>query len=133
MPKDGDSTTSQGTLCQGSVTPTVRKCFLMFKRNLLCLSLCPLPLVLSLGTAEKSLAPSSLHLGDLQHPCGQGHDPGWTHFELEVGRETSPEALPNLHSPVIFMVKPKDCTLRVPPQRPMRGPSYRSPNSCSTE
>jgi len=27
--------------------------------NFLCLSLCPLPLVLSLGTTEKSLAPSS--------------------------------------------------------------------------
>ena len=29
--------------------------------NLLCFSFCPLPLVLSLGTTEKSLAPSSLH------------------------------------------------------------------------
>jgi len=35
------------------------KFFLIFRRNFLCFSLCPLPLVLSLGTTEKSLAPSS--------------------------------------------------------------------------
>ena len=33
----------------------------MFRANLLCYSLCPLPLVLSLGTTERGLAPSSLH------------------------------------------------------------------------
>ena len=33
----------------------------MFRRNFLCFSLCPLPLVLSLGTTEKSLAASSWH------------------------------------------------------------------------
>ena len=60
-PKDGDYTTSLGSLCQCSVTFPVKKCFLMFRGNLLCFSLCPLPLVLSLGTTEKSLAPSSLH------------------------------------------------------------------------
>jgi len=37
----------------------VKKFFLMFRRNFLCCSLCPLPLVLSLGTTEKSLVPSS--------------------------------------------------------------------------
>ena len=57
--KDGDSTTSLGSLCQCSATLTVTECFLMFRGNLLCVSLCPLPLVLSLGTAGKSLAPSS--------------------------------------------------------------------------
>jgi len=31
----------------------------MFRWNFLCFSFCPLPLVLSLGTTEKSLAPSS--------------------------------------------------------------------------
>jgi len=36
-----------------------KKFFLMFRWNFLCFSLCPLPLVLSLGTTEKSLAPSS--------------------------------------------------------------------------
>jgi len=34
----------------------------MFKWSSLCLSLCPLPLVLSVGTTERSLAPSSLLL-----------------------------------------------------------------------
>ena len=59
--REGDSTTSLGSLCQGSVTLRGKKFFLRFRRNFLCFSLCPLPLVLSLGTTEKSLAPSSLH------------------------------------------------------------------------
>ncbi|KAK4817104.1 hypothetical protein QYF61_027967 [Mycteria americana] len=58
--KDGDSTTSLGSLCQCLVIHTGKKCFLRFRRNLLCFSLCPLPLVLSLGTTEKTLALSSL-------------------------------------------------------------------------
>ena len=37
------------------------KAFLMFRGNLLCFSLCPLPLVLPLGTTEKSLVPSFVH------------------------------------------------------------------------
>ena len=57
--REGDSTAPLGSLCQGSVTPRMKKFFLIFRRNFLCLSLCPLPLVLSLGTTEKSLAPSS--------------------------------------------------------------------------
>ena len=57
--REGDSTTSLGSLFKGSVTLRGKKFFLMFRRNFLCLSLCPLPLVLSLGTTEKSLAPSS--------------------------------------------------------------------------
>jgi len=48
-----------GSLFQCSVTLRGKKFFLMFRRNFLCFSLCPLPLVLSLGTTEKSLAPSS--------------------------------------------------------------------------
>ena len=56
--REGDSTTSLGSLSQGSITLTV-KFFLVFSWNFLCFSLCPLPLVLSLGTTEKSLAPSS--------------------------------------------------------------------------
>ena len=59
--KGGDSTASLGNLCQGSVTLTGKKCFLMFRGHLLCFSLRPLPLVLSLDTTEKSLALSSLH------------------------------------------------------------------------
>ena len=59
--REGDSTASLGSLCQGSVTLRGKKFFLMFSWNFLCFSLCPLPLVLSLGTTEKSLAPSSWH------------------------------------------------------------------------
>lgn len=46
-------------LCQCSVTLTVEKVFLMLKGNLLCC--CVLPLVLSLGSSEKTLDPSCLH------------------------------------------------------------------------
>jgi len=57
----GDSTNSLGNLCQCSVTFMLTKYFLKFRANCLCFSVCPLPLVLSLGTTEKSLAPSCLH------------------------------------------------------------------------
>jgi len=53
--KEQESTTSLGNLCQSSATLTVKKYFLMFRWSLLRFSLCPLPLVLSLGTNEKSL------------------------------------------------------------------------------
>jgi len=59
--REGDSTASLGSLFQGSVTLRGKKFFLMFRWNFLCFSLCPLPLVLSLGTTEKSLAPSFWH------------------------------------------------------------------------
>jgi len=59
--REGDSTTSLGSLFQCSVTLRGKKLFLVFRWNFLCLSLCPLPLVLSLDTTEKSLAPSSRH------------------------------------------------------------------------
>lgn len=39
--------------------PTVKKFLLMFRWNLMCISLCPLPRVLLLGTTRKSPAPSS--------------------------------------------------------------------------
>jgi len=57
--REGESTTSLGSLFQGSVTVREKLFFLMFRQNFLCFNLCPLPLVLSLGTTEKSLAPSS--------------------------------------------------------------------------
>lgn len=57
--KDGDST-SLGNLCPSSVILPREKPFLIFIQNLLCLSWCPLPLVLALGATEKSLA-LSLH------------------------------------------------------------------------
>ena len=41
--------------------PHNEKCFLMLRGNLLCFSLCPLPLVLLPGSTEKSLALSPLH------------------------------------------------------------------------
>jgi len=59
--REGDSTAPLGSLCQGSVTLRGKKIFLMFSWNFLCFSLCPLPLVLSLGTTGKSLTPSSWH------------------------------------------------------------------------
>ena len=51
--REKESTTSLGNLFQGSVTLRVKKFFLMFRQNFLCFSLCPLPLVLLLGTTEK--------------------------------------------------------------------------------
>lgn len=47
-------------LCQHSIVCTVQKRFLMFRWNLSYSSLYPIPLVLALGTAENSMAPSSL-------------------------------------------------------------------------
>ena len=57
--REGDSTTSLGSLGQGSVTLRGKKFFLLFSWRFLCFSLCPLPLVLSLGTTGKRLASSS--------------------------------------------------------------------------
>jgi len=54
--REGDSTIPLGSLFQCSVTLRVKK-FCIFSWNFLCFSLCRLPLVLSLGTTEKSLAP----------------------------------------------------------------------------
>ena len=66
-----------------SVTLAVRTCFLIFRGNLLCFSLWPWPLVLSLSTTEKSLAPSSLHpplryLYTLVRSPWAFSSPGWT-------------------------------------------------------
>ena len=57
--REGDSTASLGSLGQVSVTLRGKKFFLGFSWSFLCSSLCPLPLVLSLVTTGKSLAPSS--------------------------------------------------------------------------
>lgn len=54
----GCSTNSLGNLC--STTTSVKR-ILLFRWNSLCFDLCPLPLVLSLGTTEKNPPPSSLH------------------------------------------------------------------------
>jgi len=59
----------------------VKKCFLIFMQSLLHSSLCPLPLVLALGTTEKSLVPSSLHSPFrqmLKRSPWAFSSPGWT-------------------------------------------------------
>ena len=66
IPREGDTTTSLGNLFQCSTTLKVKKLFLMFIWNFPCSSLCPLPLVLSQGTAEHSLAlPLDSHSSDI--------------------------------------------------------------------
>lgn len=50
---------SLGNLYQCSITLKVKNCFLLFRGILLCFSLYPLPIVLSLSTTEKSLNASS--------------------------------------------------------------------------
>jgi len=52
--REGDSTVSLGSLGQGSGTLRGKKFFLIFSWSFLCFSLCPLPLVLSLGTKCRS-------------------------------------------------------------------------------
>jgi len=61
-PQGGHSTASWRNLCCCSITHTIQKHFLLLRENLLCYSLCSLPFVLVLGTAEMSLALSSSHL-----------------------------------------------------------------------
>lgn len=58
----GDSAASLGSLLQCSSILTAKKFVLAFRGHFPCPSLCLLPFVLSLSTAEKSLAPSSRHL-----------------------------------------------------------------------
>lgn len=62
MSKDGDSTISLATPSQFLVILAVKECFLMFRGLPLYFSLCPLSLVLPLGTFDKSLALSFLNL-----------------------------------------------------------------------
>jgi len=57
--REEDSTTPLDSLFEDSVTLRVKKIFLLLRWNYLCFSLCLMPLVLLLGTTEKSLAPSS--------------------------------------------------------------------------
>lgn len=56
-----------GNLCQSSSTHTAQNCFLVFRRNLLCASLCPLSLILAPSTTEKSLILSSVLCPFKQH------------------------------------------------------------------
>ena len=59
--REVDSATSLGSLFLCSVTLRGKRFFLMFSWNFLCFILCPLPLVLLLGTTEKSFALSFWH------------------------------------------------------------------------
>lgn len=52
---------SSSCKCPCSLTVIVKMHFLIFKKYLMYFNLCPLYLVLSLGTTEDSLVPSSLH------------------------------------------------------------------------
>ena len=58
--RDGDSTTSPGNLFHYLTTFTIKRGSPLLKLTFLCFSLCPLPLVLSLGNTENSLASCSL-------------------------------------------------------------------------
>lgn len=58
----GNPTAYLGNLCQCSITHTTQQCCQVLRRNLISSSLCPLPLVLALGTTEKNSNPSTLHL-----------------------------------------------------------------------
>ena len=60
--REGDSTTSLGSLDQGSVTLRGKKFFLIFSWNFLCFSLCPLPLVLKCQV-KRDKEPTSLRVG----------------------------------------------------------------------
>lgn len=60
--REENFTSSLDTSFLCSVTLKAKKLFLMFRLNYLCSNLCLLPLVLSLGTTTKNLAPSSWHL-----------------------------------------------------------------------
>lgn len=62
-----DSTTFLDNLFQCSVTPTA-EFFLLFRWNFSCISFCPLPPVLEIGTTEKSPAPSSWHTSPRRPP-----------------------------------------------------------------
>ena len=58
--QEGDLTVSLCRLCQCSIMHSTEG-LPVFRQNLLCSSLFPLPLVLELGTTDKSLALSSLY------------------------------------------------------------------------
>lgn len=64
LSKDKDSTTALESPCWCSATLTAKMCFLAF-RHLLCFSLCPEPLVPSLGVIEKLWLPHFCTLPDL--------------------------------------------------------------------
>lgn len=59
--KDGDSTTSLGSLCQCLITLTVNHFFLMFRWIFLYFNLCHYLFITSLGTTGKSLFTAFVH------------------------------------------------------------------------
>jgi len=66
--------------CASAPAPA-QKCFLVFRWNFLCSSLCPLPLVHATGTTEKTLAPYTQKV--MTH---------WNRLPKEVVDAPSPEA-----------------------------------------
>ena len=66
--REGDSTASLGSLGQGSVTLRGKKFFLIFSWSFLCLSLCPLPLVLVSPAA--AAVPWARGVGLVAQPAG---------------------------------------------------------------
>lgn len=60
--REGVSIDSLGSLLQCSATLSAKKFLLMFRWNFPCSTLCPLQLVLLMGTTKKSLASSIWHL-----------------------------------------------------------------------
>ena len=85
--REGHSTTSLDSLGQGSVTLRVKKFFLGFSWNFLCFRLCPLPLVLSLGTTI------SLFLrgfrGKVLEKREKSKDTIWIFFYINNNKETT--------------------------------------------
>lgn len=64
--KENNTTASLGNLYLCSVTHRLKKNFLIIRETILCFNLCPLPLVLLLGTTGKSLG-SLLFAASLQY------------------------------------------------------------------
>ena len=94
--REGDSTTSLGRLFQSSVTLRGKKFFLMFRRNFLCFSLCPLPLVLSLGTKYIYTSPSII----VHHPCTSGDGPWCARTQQTLTGLCWPMGVPRCVSPI---------------------------------
>jgi len=102
--REGDSTASLGSLFQCSVTLRGKKFFLMFRRNFLCFSLSPLPLVLSLGITGKSLVfphPAFLLQGSRRLL--------WQHRGAGTEEEPQREALGDVQMQVFRLMRVHGC------------------------
>jgi len=95
--REGESTSSLGSLFQGSVTLRGKKFFLMFKWNFLCFSLCPFPLVLLLAPLKRVWPhPLDIHPSDIyKHILGP---------LSAFSRLNKPSSLSLSSSPLIILV-----------------------------